>query len=102
MGSMGVFIPILIFLIPIIAIWTKHQQRMAELGQGAQAAAQQDNHQLRDQAEQIRALEDRVRVLERIVTDGSYSVAAEIEALRDTPKAEGSGVPLGLGKREDA
>lgn len=33
-------------------------------------------------------LEDRVRVLERIVTDGGYDVATQIEALRDTRKVE--------------
>ena len=40
----------------------------------------------------MQALEDRVRVLERIVTDGGFNVAAQIEALRDAPT--GSGVPL--------
>jgi uncharacterized protein with GYD domain len=33
-------------------------------------------------------LEDRVRVLERIVTDGGYDVATQIEALRDTRRVE--------------
>ena len=33
-------------------------------------------------------LEDRMRVLERIVTDGGYDVATQIEALRDTRKTE--------------
>jgi hypothetical protein len=95
MGNLGIFIPILIFMIPIIAIWTKHQQRMAELG-AAPAAPGAPDSRLADQAAQIRALEDRVRVLERIVTDGNYGIAAEIEALRDKPAT--SGVPLGLEK----
>ncbi len=42
-------------------------------------------------AGKMQALEERVRVLERIVTDGGYTVAAQIEALRDTKDA---GVPL--------
>jgi hypothetical protein len=33
--------------------------------------------------EQMQMLEDRVRVLERIVTDQNYGLAREIEALRD-------------------
>ncbi|MEO6153024.1 MAG: hypothetical protein ABIT09_10925 [Croceibacterium sp.] len=33
--------------------------------------------------DQVERLEDRVRVLERIVTDGGFNLAAEIEALRD-------------------
>jgi len=34
-------------------------------------------------ADQVQMLEDRVRVLERIVTDQNYDLAREIEALRD-------------------
>jgi hypothetical protein len=37
--------------------------------------------------EQVERLEDRVRVLERIVTDRGYNLAAEIEALRDRKPA---------------
>jgi ABC-type phosphate transport system auxiliary subunit len=33
-------------------------------------------------------LEQRVRVLEQIVTDGGAQTAAQIEALRDTPRLE--------------
>lgn len=33
--------------------------------------------------DQVQMLEDRVRVLERIVTDQNYGLAREIEALRD-------------------
>jgi len=36
--------------------------------------------------DQVQMLEDRVRVLERIVTDRSHSLDQEIEALRDTPR----------------
>jgi len=35
--------------------------------------------------DQVQMLEDRVRVLERIVTDQNYSLARDIEALRDKP-----------------
>ena len=51
-----------------------------------------------------RALEDRVRVLERIVTDKGYDVATQIEALRDQRTVEGadSGVPLSIKTGEKA
>lgn len=39
-------------------------------------------------AAHTRELEERVRVLERIVTDKGYDVATQIEALRDTTRVE--------------
>ena len=38
--------------------------------------------------EQLNHFTDRVKVLERIVTDKSINVAAQIEALRDQPQLE--------------
>jgi hypothetical protein len=48
-------------------------------------------------------LEDRVRVLERIVTDSGYNVATQIEALRDQRRVDeaDAGVPLGIGRKEN-
>jgi len=102
MGQIGVFIPILALMIPIIAIWTRHQQKMAEVqismtaDRTAERAAQYASH--------TKELEDRVAVLERIVTDRGYDVATQIEALRDTRRVEelDAGVPLGVAKREQA
>jgi hypothetical protein len=37
---------------------------------------------------EVERLEQRVRVLERIVTDSGYSLASQIEALRDRPPVE--------------
>ncbi len=81
-GLVGVFIPIMIFAIPIIAIWTSHQRKMAEIQakETAEKAAQY--------AANNTELEQRVRVLERIVTDKGYDVASQIEALRDARKVE--------------
>jgi hypothetical protein len=53
-----------------------------------------ENARLTDRLE---ASEDRLAVLERIVTDKSYNLADEIEALRDKPDA---GVPLNAPSRE--
>lgn len=47
--------------------------------------------------DKVDAMQDRLVVLEKIVTDRGYSLAAEIEALRGD-----SGVPLGLSKKERA
>ncbi|MDP3907979.1 hypothetical protein [Novosphingobium sp.] len=77
-----ILIPILALSIPIIAIWTKHRQKIAELE--VQAAAEK----AAQYAVQNTELEERVRVLERIVTDRGYDVATQIEALRDARKVE--------------
>lgn len=75
-GTIALMIPVLALLIPIIAIWTKHQRKLEEIRAStltetnAQAAAR------------AQALEERVRVLEAIGTDKSYDVASQIEALR--------------------
>lgn len=88
-GYMALMIPILALTIPVIAIWTKHQQRMVEMGVAPSTVA--DSGALTAQNDKIRALEERVRVLERIVTDNNRGadLASEIEALRSD-----AGTPL--------
>lgn len=78
-----VLIPLAPFIVGGFAIWAKHQRKMAELQVQATAekAAQYASHS--------RELEERVRVLERIITDGGYDTALQIEALRDTRQVEG-------------
>jgi hypothetical protein len=84
--NIGVFIPIIALMIPIVAIWAKHQQKMMQMRldqtaeMSAEKAAQYASH--------TRELEERVRVLERIITDGGYDVATQIEALRDVRGVE--------------
>jgi hypothetical protein len=102
MWDWAYLIPIMGISIPIFVIWTKHQQKLAEMQIDATAehtaekAAQYSSH--------IQRLEDRVQVLERIVTDKGYDVATQIEALRDTRSVQeqDSGVPLNMNKREEA
>lgn len=50
--------------------------------------------------EKLDAMQDRMVVLEKIVTDRGYSLADEIEALRRSPATSDSGTPLNLGKQE--
>lgn len=59
--------------------WMKHKEKMADVMMQATAekAAQY--------AAQTQRLEERVRVLERIVTDRGVALADEIEALRTIP-----------------
>lgn len=99
-GMMALSIPIFALMIPIVALWTKHQQKMAELQVGA--TAEQTAEKAAQYVGQIQKLEDRVRVLERIVTDRGYDVATQIEALRDQRRVDeqDSGVPIGLAKKE--
>lgn len=78
----ALLIPLAPFLMVCFIVWTKHQRKMAEIQIAATAekAAQYASHS--------RELEERVRVLERIITDGGYDTALQIEALRDTREVE--------------
>ncbi|MCW3837686.1 hypothetical protein ACFQ1E_16700 [Sphingomonas canadensis] len=59
--------------------WLKHNEKMANAlnAETAERAAQY--------AAQVERLEQRVRVLERIVTDRGMGIAEEIERLREEP-----------------
>lgn len=100
-GMMALMIPIIALMIPIVAIWTRHQQKLAEMN--VKTTAESTAERAAQYASQVTQLEDRVRVLERIVTDGGYNVATQIEALRDQRRVEGddAGVPLTTGRREN-
>ncbi len=77
----------LVVVIPVVAgvgsdmfrRWLKHKEAMAQAlnAQTAEKAAQY--------AAQTERLEQRVRVLERIITDRGMGLAEEIETLRDAP-----------------
>ncbi|MET0588524.1 MAG: hypothetical protein ABWZ75_08380 [Novosphingobium sp.] len=79
---LALLIPLAPFLLVGFLIWTRHQRRMIEMQSqiSAEKAAQYATH--------TQELEDRVRVLERIVTDKGYDVATQIEALRDARDVE--------------
>ena len=63
----------------MLKTWTQHREKMAESlnAQAAEKAAQYAAH--------TEQLEQRMRVMERIVTDRGLDVADEIEKLRDIP-----------------
>ena len=83
---MGEFIGLvvggMIFSIPLLRMRTKHRTEVMQMQANltAEKAAQY--------ATDNKALEDRVAVLERIVTDRGYDVATQIEALRDQRRVE--------------
>lgn len=93
-------IPIMALCIPFFAIWTKHKERVAKMQ--VATTAQDTAERAAQYASQVASLEDRVRVLERIVTDSGYNVSAQIEALRDTRRVDeqDAGVPLTTSTRE--
>lgn len=101
-GTLALMIPILGVSIPIVAIWAKHREKIAALQ--VQTTAEHTAEKAAQYASQVQALEDRVRVLERIVTDKGYDVATQIEALRDERRVleEGSGTPLNIAEKDHA
>lgn len=83
MGELiGLVAVVMIFGIPMLAIWSGHQQKVMK------HRSSLDEGEVRQLVNQVELLQDRVQVLERIVTDQGYSVATQIEALRDTRKVE--------------
>ena len=89
------------FLMVVAIVWMKHQQKLAEMG--VQTTAANTAEKAAQYASQIQRLEDRVQVLERIVTDKGYDVATQIEALRDARSHdEAAGMSLDFDKRERA
>jgi len=105
-GTLGVLIPIIAIVmgcsIGMVSVWTKHKQKIAELQINTTADATAEK--AAQYASKVQQLEDRVQVLERIVTDRGYDVATQIEALRDTRQVEDrdAGVSLNISKKEQA
>ena len=85
-GELALIIPTMALSIPFFAIWIKHREKMMDrqIGTTSEATAEK----AAQYASQVKELEDRVRVLERIVTDRGYDVATQIEALRDQRRVE--------------
>ena len=86
--ELGFLIPIVAIImgisIPITAIKLKHRERIEQMRLAAAHSGNRDS----GQDARIEELEDRLAVLERIITDSSVNVAAQIEALRDAPSVE--------------
>ena len=80
-GDLALLIPIIAVSIPILAVWTRHRQRIVEMQ--LQSTAHLSAEKAAQNMTDWHALEERVRVLERIVTAEGYDVGRQIEALRE-------------------
>lgn len=90
------------FAFALLMVWVgthsikvKHRHKLEELQQLeklrlAADAGQIDDGRLTRQESKVELLEDRLQVLERIITDRGYDVATQIEALRDTRQDAGA------------
>lgn len=91
MGPSEVFIALIVVGLPVFLLMLiasryfklREKKLEVEAGMAAEKAAQYASRSLE--------LEQRVRVLEQIVTDGGAQTAAQIEALRDRPRIEKTG-----------
>lgn len=104
MSDLGILVPIAGIVmgcgIPIMAIRSKTQLKIAQLRAGE--TARDTAERAAQYASGVKALEDRVQVLERIITDRGYDIATQIEALHDQRRVEDidAGVPLGIDRKE--
>ena len=78
-GIIAVLAP---FLMVVGIVWVKSRAQLEEKRIVA-GQVQRPSDESRQVAGRVDELEERVRILERIVTDGGYDLAQKIEALRD-------------------
>jgi len=80
-----ILIPLLAIGIAPFKMWLKIKEKQidAQTGLAAEKSAQYAQHTER--------MEQRLRVLEQIVTDGGAQTAAQIEALRDKARIDSKG-----------
>lgn len=82
-GLIAVIAP---FAMVVGIVWIKNRSQLEE--KRLMATAQTSAEKAAQYASGTKELEDRVRVLERIVTDRGYDVATQIEALRDQRRVD--------------
>ena len=73
------------FLMVMFIVWTISRSKLES--KRLSVTAQDSAEKAAQYASNIQQLEDRVRVLERIVTDSGYHLTHEIDRLRDTKDA---------------
>ena len=78
--DLGILIPLAPFLMVVGIVWVRSQAKLEE--KRIAATAENSAEKAAQYASRITEMEDRIRILERIVTDRGYNVAAQIEALR--------------------
>lgn len=110
-GDMKIFVLLIIAISTVgwlINNWIRAKHGYAledEWGGQTERSDQGETKRLRDENRELHdkldMMQDRMVVLEKIVTDRGYSLADEIEALRDAPiHGASNGTPLDLGQKE--
>jgi hypothetical protein len=74
-----ILIPLAPFMVGGLVIWTRHKAKEMEL------MSMHNTERAAQYAAQNERLEQRVQVLERIITEGNTDLAKQIENLRDKP-----------------
>lgn len=82
-GLIAVIAP---FAMVVGIVWIKSRNKLEE--KRLLTTAESSAERAAQYASTVQALEDRVQVLERIVTDKGYDVATQIEALRDQRRVD--------------
>lgn len=84
--ELGVFIPILALIIPIVSIFMRHWKsvKMRELDLLEKSRDLLDS----ESRQRLERMEERLRVLERIATDKPLNLAQEIDRLQDSRTPE--------------
>lgn len=84
--DLGILIPLAPFIMVLGIIWITKRSKLEE--KRLEMTAEGSAEKAAQYASHVKELEQRVQVLERIVTDRGYDVATQIEALRDTRRVE--------------
>lgn len=84
--ELGVLIPILALMIPIVSIFMRHWKsvKMRELDLLEKSRNLLDS----ESRQRLERMEERLRVLERIATDKPLNLAQEIDRLQDSRTPE--------------
>ncbi len=100
--ELGILVPLAPFLMVLGIVWIVKHSKLEE--KRIAATASQTAEQAAQYSSRVAELEQRVQVLERIVTDRGYDIATQIEALRDKREVEerDTGVPLRMPNKENA
>ena len=100
--GLEILVPLAPFIMVLGIIWLVNNRKLEE--KRITATAEASSEKAAQYASRVGELEERVKVIERIITDRGYDIATQIEALRDQRSVEetGSGVPLDMKQGEKA
>lgn len=82
----GIIAVIAPFAMVVGIVWVRSRAQLDE--KRLNSTAEHSAEKAAQYASHVKELEERLQVLERIVTDRGYDIATQIEALRDTRRVE--------------